>query len=213
MAVITRHAKRRMHERAGVTRGIADQFVLKVLRDGIKHEDAKGELSEWMNREYFRYRTANNMRYYAGKLYIFTGEKLITVLNASPEMETNLPQLVEATAYEHYRKSRIRKELKKKTKDALDERQRMEEEIMIALQICVERNHFPIAIMSVRHIKPHVIRISYIADSTVNDWWKYSYLQDYVKEYFGVGAYLTKVKDREGRYVSLQEWNGIKQTR
>ncbi len=78
MAKVTNHAKRRMHSRIGITKGIAQKQALKVLRNGIKHEETLGNLHKWMDAEFLRYRTANNMRYYAGQLYVFDGEVLIT---------------------------------------------------------------------------------------------------------------------------------------
>ena len=91
MAEVTNHAKRRMKARIGITKGNARKFANKVLREGIRHEDTLGELHRWMDAEYLKYHTANNMRYYAGKLYIFCGERLITVLNATASIENSLP--------------------------------------------------------------------------------------------------------------------------
>ena len=59
-----------MHTRIGITKGIAEKYAARVLRDDIKHEDTVGDLHKWMDAEFLKYRTANNMRYYVGKLYI-----------------------------------------------------------------------------------------------------------------------------------------------
>ena len=58
MAKVTNHAKRRMHSRIGITKGIAQKQALKVLRNGIKHEETLGNLHKWMDAEFLRYRTA-----------------------------------------------------------------------------------------------------------------------------------------------------------
>lgn len=39
MAKVTNHAKRRMHSRIGITKGITQKQALKVLRNGIKQEE------------------------------------------------------------------------------------------------------------------------------------------------------------------------------
>ena len=64
MAKVTNNAKRRMHDRIGITKGIAQKHAGKILREGIKHEDTTGDLHKWMDAEFLKYHTANNMRYY-----------------------------------------------------------------------------------------------------------------------------------------------------
>lgn len=88
--MITKHAKKRLKQRQGVNKGDLNKIVRRALAEGIKHCEAKGRLRSWMDSEYLKYQTANNCRYYAHKLYIFSGTKLITILDADDEMDDNL---------------------------------------------------------------------------------------------------------------------------
>ena len=99
MPNLTNHSIRRMRERIGVTKGAAKKHTKKVLENGIQHKDTIGELHSWMDREFLRYGTANNMRYYAGNLYIFSDLLLITVLKVKPEIEKNLSEYVVPEAF------------------------------------------------------------------------------------------------------------------
>ena len=38
----------------------------------------------------------------------------------------------------------------------------------------------------------------------------YSDIIMFIKEYFYVGVYLTKVKDKDGKYVTREEWKKLK---
>lgn len=116
MPNLTNHSIRRMHERIGVTRGVAKKNAKKVLENGIQHKDTMGELNLWMNREFLRYGTANNMHYYAGSLYIFSDMLLITVMKASPEIERNLSEYVRDDVYKEYKKHRYQKEKNRRNK-------------------------------------------------------------------------------------------------
>ena len=214
MAELTHHAKRRMHDRIGISKGSAKKYATRVLREGIKHENTKGRLREWMDYEYLKYRTANNMRYYAGKLYIFRGEMLITVLNADSDMEKELSKLVDKSEYDRYKSQRKQRSGRKQ----MTQKERMEQEqaeiaenIFEALQEYVKRNHSgDIIITDVKFTRPKTVRLHYITGQTKNDWYRYTDIQMFIRDWFDVSSFFRKVKDLDGNCVTIEQWKKIK---
>lgn len=51
-----------------------------AYENGLRHGDCTGNLKKWVDSLYFKERTANQIRLYSDKAYIFTGDKLITVI-------------------------------------------------------------------------------------------------------------------------------------
>lgn len=79
MAELTRHAVERTKRRVGVPKGAAAKNAERALQDGIKHSDTAGSLNRYFTALYFRHQTADNIRIYCDMVYIFVGERLITV--------------------------------------------------------------------------------------------------------------------------------------
>ena len=105
--MVTKHAKRRLKQRSGVSKGEVNKVVNRALAEGIKHSEAKGQLRSWMDEEYLKYQTANNCRYYAHKLYIFRGTTLITILDAADGLDEKLRECTDNDKiYITYRKNR-----------------------------------------------------------------------------------------------------------
>ncbi len=69
-----------------------------------------------MNREFLRYGTANNMRYYAGSLFIFSDMLLITVMKASPEIEEICLNMSRMMFIKNIKKHRFQKEKNRRNK-------------------------------------------------------------------------------------------------
>jgi len=205
IAILTNHAKRRMHTRIGITKGIANKYAARVLRVGIKHEDTVGDLHKWMDAEFLKFRTANNMRYYAGKLYIFNGPVLITVLNDTFGFEGSLSEYVDKKVLQAYSNRRISKTYKQLA-DKEDERKtKQEDEMLQRVKDYVKMNYPDIEITNITFAKQHVVRVNYVSDSDYNDWSLYTGIMEFIKLTFSLGSYLRKVKDANGRFVSLEE--------
>lgn len=77
---VTKHAKQRMKERCGFTKGSADRMAQRALDVGMKHSDCTGNLKKYVDKLYLSNKTANNIRLYGGKSYIFHNDILITVI-------------------------------------------------------------------------------------------------------------------------------------
>lgn len=78
---VTKHGKRRMKQRCGVGRNTSNSVASRAYNEGIKHKDTQGDLRKWIDGLYLSKKTANNVRLYNHKCYLFCGESLVTVLN------------------------------------------------------------------------------------------------------------------------------------
>jgi hypothetical protein len=77
----TYHAQDRIKDRLGLSKKLADKKAQQALDFGISYNDAKGTLHRYFTYLYHHDETANNIRVYNRKVYIFANELLITVLN------------------------------------------------------------------------------------------------------------------------------------
>lgn len=77
----TTHGSKRLKQRAGHSK--KNDRVLKLALDrGLRHSDTKGQLNKYITKLYFKNRSAENIRVYQGKVFLFTrNEVLITVLD------------------------------------------------------------------------------------------------------------------------------------
>lgn len=78
--VVTKHAQRRMKQRCGVGKSATQRMAKKVYDLGMTHSETTGNLKKWVDSLYFYNRTANQIRLYGDKAYIFHNQKLITVV-------------------------------------------------------------------------------------------------------------------------------------
>ena len=120
---VTRHGKKRMKQRIGVSKGFADEFIQRAWEEGLSHSQVKGELKAWMDKEYLLQKQANNCRFYAGKLFIFCNKILVTILDGDMKFERNLQDYVKSMKiYITYKRNRI----KRKTNPELERNLRNE---------------------------------------------------------------------------------------
>lgn len=78
--IVTKHAKQRMKQRCGINEKSTDRMAKIAFEKGLKHSDLTGNLKKWVDSLYFRKCTANQIRLYGDKAYIFHNTKLITVI-------------------------------------------------------------------------------------------------------------------------------------
>lgn len=76
-AIMTDCAARKFKRYCGMNRNRARQQATHILRYGISHKEATGELCEFMNYLYFRCGT-NNTRLYGNTAYLFDGQAIIS---------------------------------------------------------------------------------------------------------------------------------------
>lgn len=77
---ITKHAKDRMKQRCGLNEKSSERIARVAYENGLHHSDLTGNLKKWVDGLYFKDRSANQIRLFGDKAYIFHDTKLITVL-------------------------------------------------------------------------------------------------------------------------------------
>ena len=83
--ILTRHGKKRMKDRLGASKRSSDRIAEKALSLGITHAELTGSLCRYVDSIYLKKRTANNIRIYAQKIFLFRNDLLITVLPLPPK--------------------------------------------------------------------------------------------------------------------------------
>ena len=78
--VITKHAYTRMKERNGWNKKAATRMVSRIYNDGIRPEQIKGYLKNWVHTKYEYSNLGNEYILFGDKLYIFNGKTMLTVL-------------------------------------------------------------------------------------------------------------------------------------
>ena len=87
---VTKHARQRIHEREGVGKGKAERRARLALERGFTVEQTKGKLRKWLEFQWEYNKTADGMRIYGDKLYVFSGVILITVIQLPGDFKHNL---------------------------------------------------------------------------------------------------------------------------
>lgn len=86
MVTVSKHAKKRLKERCGLNKRSVKRMADKAFTNGIRHSDTRGRLNKWVTGLYFYNKTANNIRLYGDKAYIFAGNTLVTVIQIPPDL-------------------------------------------------------------------------------------------------------------------------------
>ena len=66
----------------------------KAFESGIRHKDTKGKLCKWIDSLYFHNESANNIRLYGDKAYIFCDRTLVTVIQIPSSLRNDMKVLV-----------------------------------------------------------------------------------------------------------------------
>lgn len=109
MAVITRHGKRRMYDRAGITKGNAEKMAKRIMKNGFAHTETAGNLKGFIGHCWDKHHNSNNMRVYGDKLYVYTNDRLITVLNIPQSILQDMKSNLTPAAYHRYMERRRQK--------------------------------------------------------------------------------------------------------
>lgn len=83
-----------MKERCGLNKKSVDRIAEKAFKEGITHGQTKGRLNKWMTKLYFTNKTANNIRLYGDKAYIFCNEILVTVIQIPNDLIKDFKKMV-----------------------------------------------------------------------------------------------------------------------
>jgi hypothetical protein len=70
-----------MRKRTGINRSAVERMAKKALTDGYTRHDFKGSLRRYLDALYYYNESANNIRVWSEKVWIFSDHTLITVLD------------------------------------------------------------------------------------------------------------------------------------
>lgn len=85
--IVTKHGEKRARKRAGLPRDAVENAALKAFKSGIKHSETSGSLKRYIDSLYLKERTANNIRIWSEKVWIFSDDRLVTVLPLPPKFK------------------------------------------------------------------------------------------------------------------------------
>ena len=91
MVTVSEHAKKRLRERCGLKKRSVQRMAEKAFTNGIRHSDTRGRLNKWVTSLYFYNKTADNIRLYGDKAYIFADSTLVTVIQIPPDLLKYMP--------------------------------------------------------------------------------------------------------------------------
>jgi hypothetical protein len=69
-----------MKERCGCNKSAHQKIAATALEKGITHAQTSGSLKRYLDSLFLKHRTANNLRIWGDKVFVFRGDVLITVL-------------------------------------------------------------------------------------------------------------------------------------
>lgn len=98
---ITKHAEQRLKERVGLNKKALQRAAEAAYDKGIKHQETTGSLKKWVTSLYFNNKAANNIRLYNEKAWIFTDQKLITVIPMPVSLKKSLREMSERKKNRH----------------------------------------------------------------------------------------------------------------
>lgn len=78
---VTRHADKRTRKRTGVKRSAVERMARKAMNEGYTRHDFSGGLRRYLDALYYYNESANNIRIWGEKVWIFSDQTLITVLD------------------------------------------------------------------------------------------------------------------------------------
>ncbi|MGV6830291.1 MAG: hypothetical protein ACWA5P_01855 [bacterium] len=77
--IITTHAYGRAKERLSWKKPTLERMAERALLNGKTHAQSRGRLKKYIDKLWFKNKTANNIKIYGQNLYIFHGSTLITL--------------------------------------------------------------------------------------------------------------------------------------
>ena len=83
-----------MIERLGINKKSIQRVADKALTDGFAHSQTKGRLNKYITKLYFTNKTANNIKVYGDKAYIFTSNLLITVIQIPSDLTKDIKAMI-----------------------------------------------------------------------------------------------------------------------
>ncbi len=90
MVNVSAHGNKRIRSRCGVPKKTVAKLAAEAFTRGITHGETTGSLNKYITALYFYNQSANNIRIYRNKIFIFAGSRLVTVLNIPPRYQKSV---------------------------------------------------------------------------------------------------------------------------
>ena len=94
MVYITKHAEKRLKERIGLNKKALQRAADTAFEKGIRHNETIGNLNKWVTAKFFQNTNANNIRLYNDKAWIFTDDRLITIIQVPASLKKGLEDAI-----------------------------------------------------------------------------------------------------------------------
>lgn len=94
MIQVSIHGKKRMHERCKVKLKSIERIAKIAFEKGLTHAETSGALNGYLTSLYFYNCTANNIRLYGDKIYIFCNDVLVTVYDIPKRFQNAVNKLM-----------------------------------------------------------------------------------------------------------------------
>jgi hypothetical protein len=93
---VSDHGRKRIKQRCGLPKKAAQRFAEKAFKNGITYSECAGGLKRYLSFLWEYNHTANNIRVYANKVFIFADETIVTVLNLPKRYYETVKKIKEA---------------------------------------------------------------------------------------------------------------------
>lgn len=105
--VVTNHAEKRT-KRVVPSKKKAVEIAEEAFEHGIRHEETTGRLKKYLDGLYFLKETANNIRIHHQKVFIFSNNVLITILNLPQNLHDSVEAIKRKRRIEDYNRNNKR---------------------------------------------------------------------------------------------------------
>ena len=78
---VSRHADERTRKRVGIPRSAVKRMAAKAMSEGVTRHETHGPLRRYLDALYHYNDSANNIRVWSEKVWIFSDHTLVTVLD------------------------------------------------------------------------------------------------------------------------------------
>ena len=92
---MTKHGIARTKERCGIGKSLRkmERFANNALERGYKRDETRGALRKYLDGRYYEF-GFGDMRIYAGQLFVFEGENLVTVFPIPGKLQMGIKEYV-----------------------------------------------------------------------------------------------------------------------
>ena len=93
--IVSKHAKKRIKERCGVSKKSADRIAEMVITRGVSQESTKGPLKRWLDEKALNSDLGSTLLVWGDKAYIISDRNvMVTCLQIPPTITKNMKKMI-----------------------------------------------------------------------------------------------------------------------